>query len=213
MKNLKLRQIEVDIPESWNEITLNQFIEYMKWTIKRPETFENELDSLIFNMKLISIFSFTKLDEDYLNEIDLKDLKLLVDELNKFVLSPPNFDRKDYFVYRDVLYTFIDPNNMSVGEYISYRQLAESKREGLDVLPELLAIICRPAEKVFNEEFKKDDYKIKKFNADEIKDRAELFRMAPAFEVVAAADFFFGGSQKQIKNSKGSVKKRNKKAV
>jgi hypothetical protein len=213
MKQIKLQNLTINLPKSWNEITLEQFINFMKWINNKPQNFEDELTALIYNVDLIKIFSFDKLGDNFLNEINLVDLKMIVDELQEFIISQPQYEKRDHFIYNDVTYSFVEPNNMSVGEYVSYRQLAEGKKAGLDVLPDLLAILCRPADKVFNEELKKDVYVVKKFEANDIAYRADLMRKMPAFLVVAAADFFFYGNERPTKNLNDLTKEENQKEV
>lgn len=200
MKTIECKKLVVKMPENWDEVNLSQFVEFIKWSSKKPETFEMEIDALLYNMRLISVFSVNPITQRELESLSLLEMKNIVDELQSLVLTTPNYEKKDHFIFNNVLYSFIDFNNMSVGEYVSYRQVLEAKTETIDVLPELLAIICRPAKKELNVETGKDHFIIDEFNSDDIKYRSELFRQIPAFLVMATADFFFNGNQTLIKD-------------
>ena len=207
MTTIKLNELEVSFPDNWSEVRMDQFLRFMLWIQNKPEKFLFGYEEILYNIELISIFSFDKVDTKQVEKVKLSELTPVIETLGNFVSSIPVFEKRNYVVSDDVLYAFADLNNLSAGEYISFRQISETKKD-LEAIPYLLSIICRPAKKVFNEEKKEDMFILDEFNSDDIEWRADKMRSLPALELMGAANFFLIGNEKLIEGLVGSMNKK-----
>jgi len=205
MITIKIQDKSIDFPESWAEIKLKQFISFMKWLNNRPQSFQYEVDEIVYNLNLIRIFALNPITDDDINSLDLSEISPLLASFDKFIGNIPDTKVKESLIIDGVLYSFKSLDSLSIGEYISYRQLLETKEDKLDVVPDLLSIICRPATKRFCTERKKDVFDLSPFKAEDIKWRREIMENAPALELMSLANFFLSGSLLQTNNSTGSL--------
>lgn len=204
MTTISLHDKEINFPEDWSEIKLSQFIQFMKWLNSRPEKFDFEFEEIIYNLSLIRIFSLSEISDEEINSLDINEIGPLMQSFDKFIGNIPETTVKDYIMIDGILYSFKDLDSLSIGEYISYQQYLQVSQDKLDVVPDLLAIICRPAKKEFNTEFQKDVYILDPFKAEDIKARRKVMENAPALDLMALANFFLTGSQGLTNSLKAS---------
>lgn len=206
MKTYKIGNLDVTLAENWNEINLKQFVRFTDWLESRPSKFEFKYQESLSTYELIRVFAYEDIPNNQYEQLEMKDLANVVSELRALVDSVPTFEKKDSLTIKDKLYAFINMDDITAGELISFEIISETKK-GNSVLPYLLGIICRPATIVFNEEKQKDEYKLEKFNSSDIEWRAKFMETVPAFEVMAAVSFFLGGN-KQLQKTIQTFMKR-----
>lgn len=194
MTTINLQNKSIDFPDSWGEIKLIQFIQFMKWLNNRPKEFEAEIEEIIYNLKLVKIFSLSDITEDEINSLGINEVAPIIKSFDSFITNIPSPKVEKSIVISGVLYSFKDLDTLSIGEYVSYQQLLGTKEDKLDIVPELLAIICRPATKRFCPERKEDVFDLVPFNAEDIKWRSQILENAPALDLMGAANFFLSGS-------------------
>lgn len=198
MKTTVINGVNVNLPVTWDEVTLDQFIKFANWLEKKPSKFDDDYEEYDYGTNLIEVFSGDTVDKKILDSFKMKDISPLIDEISLFIKSIPSFERKQWLVNDDILYAFVDFENISKGEYIAIKQMCKI-HTGYDGLPYLLSVICRPATKSFNVERKEDVYILEEFNPDDITWRSNKFRSFPAIELMGAANFFLSGNKTYIK--------------
>ncbi len=150
--------------------------------LKIKSYFLNILDTLNINTEDMSMVEFEK---------QITNLMFLQTMPNNLVYE---------FLINGVEYKFgLDQSTQTVGEYSQLDSYVNNKteKEIIDNLHFILAIFCRPVEKKIK--FKKDqikprfyiDKKISKFNADEVEDRAKLFKKYLTADIAYSIVVFF----------------------
>lgn len=200
---------DITLPENWNEVSIKQFIRFIKWVNGRPEAFNHESDQEIYDFDLIRVFACEDIDSNHYEKFTLKDIPIIITSLKQLAESIPKFEVKDNIIINDILYSFPNMEDFNAGEYISFRKLGEMY-EGFDVIPHLAAIICRPATKHFDTELNKDVYKVEDFDSKKLKHRVDIMSNAPAIELMGAINFFLTGNEILMKILKSSTKKKEK---
>ena len=69
-------QIQVIVPTDWKDITIAEYQRYLQLAKTRRKTKDDEI-----------IAMFCKVDKELIKKVKLKDKKVLVDKINKFVNS------------------------------------------------------------------------------------------------------------------------------
>ena len=101
-------KIEITVPTSLNEITLEQYQKFLKIAEENPE-------GNFLNAKMIEIFCGIPLSDSY--KLKMSSVSAIIDILNEMLSVTPNHVEK--FTLNGVQYGFIpDLDEMSLGEYI-----------------------------------------------------------------------------------------------
>ena len=172
-------QIKIQIPESIEDITLEQYIEVQK-------LMDRGLDEVSFMERVVMLFSgVSKRD---IKKIDVKDYTMLGESLALALNTKSEF--KDRFTLNGVEYGFI-PNfdKITQGEYID---LTSTDLEN-DSLPTVMSVLFRPVSK--SDAF--GNYSIEPYDAS--RERIEIMKGAP-MNVVNGALVFFWSLAKELKN-------------
>jgi hypothetical protein len=191
MITIELNNTNYTLPTRFNEINLDKYIK-----ISNISTELNDTDRLI---KILSIL--TNIKESLLRNIEL-DMIVYMSNQIKFMFEHKDHVLIEQFKINDQWYGLNkDIKSITFGEYIDLEEFSkpENKQENLHIL---MAILYRPIEnkykvskldKFINKYIYKLDnkYKIKKYDPDEIKDRAELFKEHVTIDIVLGALFFF----------------------
>jgi len=162
--------MEMTIKTDWSEVNLSEFIE-----ISKVEVDESLVSRPIAKMvKMCSILS--NVDESDILNATSEVLNDLFTKVN-FVIEQPEISLATSFEIDGVEYTYTDYNSLTAGEMIGIEQLLiEGQSSGRNTLPEQLAILVRPAERVIDPvDNSKTIVRVKKFDSDEMNARAELF--------------------------------------
>ena len=106
------KQIEVIVPTEWKDITIAEFQRYLQIANTKRKTRDDEIISL-----------FCKIDKSILKKLKLKDKKILVDKINKFVNSKNETELVKRIKFKDKQYGFI-PNlsKITTGEFIDIEE-------------------------------------------------------------------------------------------
>jgi hypothetical protein len=146
------------IPESWNEVTIKQYISMA--TLKGT----NEIQDLI---ELLHIL--TNVSKDTIKQIDPNELDTINSALQWLTTSPDVNNMQDSFTINNEVYKYSrELDKMTIGEMVSYEMLVEQHRlTEIETLPYILAIILRKVD---------EDNKLEVFNSDIIYDRVTLFQ-------------------------------------
>lgn len=160
-------KVSINIPTSLNDITLNQYQQWLKIADKK------EIDNFL-QQKLIEIFCNIPLKT--VTGIKATDADVIVNDILKLFKEESPF--KDRFTLNGVEYGFIpDLNNMSLGEYVDLDNLL-SEWEQMHIA---MNVLFRPI--TFK---KKNKYLIKEYEAKENANMKEM----PLSIVFGAMTFF-----------------------
>lgn len=184
MHTYKCNDKEFNFPESWEEVDLKTYIKLAKLEESKSEYKYGEL----YLLKLIEALSSAE-------EGDIDDLS--IDQINElspkllFIKESPNLSTEKHFYIGDKLYAAPeDFKTLSIGEFISIKTYHEAFPNVWDACPWILAILWRPAEKVFDEERGVEVIKRESFKTDNLEFRKNLFMDQPAVKIVQSLLFF-----------------------
>lgn len=189
MKIFNLNNKEYNYPESWEELTVERYVNIAKLEESRADYFLAEL----YLLKMIETICGA---ED--GELD----ELILDDVIE-ISSNITFLQKDYswpniktLEIDGVTYVFpTDLNKLTMGEYISMKTFQENSKSNADALPYILAIILRPGKLIKDEETGQEKWVQDKFTINNIEWRKELFMKQPVTNLMGPITFFLGGKK------------------
>lgn len=139
-------RIEVNIPTSLDEITLEQYQRYLKIA-------DNNEESLFLDAKMIEIFCGIPLSDAY--KVKLDSVKVIVDILNE--LFNDKQKHVERFKMNGIEYGFIpDLNEMSLGEYIDL----DTYISDWDKMHYAMSVLYRPIKSSSKGFYNLEDYKL-----------------------------------------------------
>jgi hypothetical protein len=167
---------EFDLPENWNEVSVEQFIKL--FSFDREELTIIEITSKVINC-------FTGIDEDLLMLMDYEDFTKIAKQLEFTKNDEGLVEQSEFIELNDeVYYIKTDFSKYTMGEIISIETiLGEANGNIFRVMDKLLCVFLRK---------KKDNGKLETFKG-EFMDRKELFKMAPISKVYNVFSFFLSG--------------------
>lgn len=173
---------EFSMPTSWDEISLERYIELAKL----EKTREGYKIPELYLLKLFE--ALMGVGEGELDELDIETMTDLSSKL-AFVSEVPQWPNTRHINIEGVDYVFTpDLNKITMGEYISIKTLQDNTDE-VEFIPYLLSIILRPGKEV-NGVWVQD-----KFDTDGIDTRRELFMKQPVFSLIGPVNFFLSGKK------------------
>lgn len=192
MKTIKIGEKEIKMANSWEDLTLKQWIEFYKLNSRK------EKENMIQDFYLLSIMEiFCDVLPGELDDLSLVEYQENLEEM-KFLLETPPLKDVSMLEMDGVKYAFPQTfDNLTTGEYISIKTLQSRHENQLDGLPYLLAVVLRP---VIGEETDSETgeiiYKTEKFDTKNLQWRADMFYdKLKALDVMKAVGFFFNGKK------------------
>jgi hypothetical protein len=147
-------KLEINVPTSLNEITLEQYQKYLKIAEANP-------DSNFLDAKMIEIFCGIPLSESY--KLKMSSVVAIIDILTDLLESKPS--DVEQFVMNGVTYGKVpDLNDMSLGEYIDLDDNI-SKWDNMHIA---MNVLYRPVKDIRKEKYNVIDYTTT--NPDKMKD-------------------------------------------
>lgn len=178
MKKVKINNKDWNIPTSWSEITLKQFLEIRE--LEKTLTKETYID---FGAKYIEVMTgINKTDIDDLNPEDfyilLNDLVAISRSEIKQINEPIfNYEGKTYILDKDT-------KNIKFGQWIDLDYITKEK-EYWEISHKVAAMFMRQAtpknklkhllKKIFRRPFKASDFIISTYSFEGLDDRSDLF--------------------------------------
>jgi hypothetical protein len=151
---------EIKVPESWDEIKLR---DYEGFYNDKPETLRD---------KVALVAKICKADPEQILKWPAEVFSLIVDR-TYFIFKKYNVDPKPSITIDEVTYMIPIEEKLSLGAYIDADQ---AQKDGINVLSNVLAIVCRPAGEVYDHELNDQ--------------RAEMFGTLSMAEVQPLLGFF-----------------------
>ena len=157
MLNLEINNKDYNIPNKWEEMTLDYYCEIYdiikRYQVKEDEeNSDNDLTKYHINQenkmyKELFIF-MTGIDEETMKNVPMKDVMAVIECLNE-IMEEYKPKGMDYFEFEGDIYYFpLDfLRTGTFGDYIESQQLemnTQYLRNGrFDILPEQMAILCK----------------------------------------------------------------------
>ena len=158
---------ELNIPESWNDVTLKQYQEIEKYYENKDEDFDvlSVIDILIGK------------DKDYIKSLPMEFLDIILDKLSFLTVSPKTPEPSNKITIDKETYTIHFENQLKVGEYIAADSILKSDKHNYAAL---LAILCRKDGEAYDS----------KFENEVIEDRIKFWEKQPVTKVLNLITFF-----------------------
>ena len=164
-------QFEVIVPTEWKDITIAEYQRYLQIAKSKRRTRDNEIISL-----------FCKIDKEFIKKLKLKDKKVLVDKINKFVNSKNETSLEKRIKFNGKKYGFI-PNlsKITTGEFVDIEEYGKDINKNLH---RIMSVLYREIDKTSGKL-----YNVKSYDPDEIE--IDKFKRLPMSTTLSAIDFFF----------------------
>ena len=165
------KQFEVIVPTEWKDITIAEYQRYLQIAKSNRRTRDNEIISL-----------FCKIDKELIKKLKLKDKKVLVDKINKFVNSKNETSLEKRIKFNGKKYGFI-PNlsKITTGEFVDIEEYGKDINKNLH---RIMSVLYREIDKTSGKL-----YNVKSYDPDEIE--IDKFKKLPMSTTLSAIDFFF----------------------
>jgi hypothetical protein len=192
MKTFVLNEKEISMTTEWNELSLGQYINFMKLNERR------EKEEMVQDFYLLSLMEvLCKVDENELDDLSLAEYQENLEAM-KFLLDTPTVEDTDVIEIDGVKYCLPQKfDSLSAGEYISIKTLQSRYENNIEGLPYLVAVILRPLkEEQVDAETGEKVYIQEKFDTKNLQWRADLFNdKLQISKIMTAIGFFFNGNK------------------
>ena len=164
-------QFEVIVPTEWKDITIVQYQRYLQIAKSKRRTRDDEIISM-----------FCKIDKEFIKKLKLKDKKILVDKVNKFVNSKNETSLEKRLKFKGKQYGFI-PNlsKITTGEFVDIEEYGKDINKNLH---RIMSVLYREIDKASGKL-----YNVKSYDPDELE--IDRFKDLPMSTTLSAIDFFF----------------------
>ena len=165
------KQFEVIVPTEWKDITIAEYQRYLQIAKSNRRTRDNEIISL-----------FCKIDKEFIKKLKLKDKKVLVDKINKFVNSKSETSLEKRIKFKGKQFGFV-PNlsKITTGEFVDIEEYGKDINKNLH---RIMSVLYREIDKTSGKL-----YNVKSYDPDEIE--IDKFKRLPMSTTLSAIDFFF----------------------
>ena len=189
MKTIKINEKEIYFSNSWEDLTVKQWIGFYQLNERR------EKENMVEDYYLLSILEvLCNVFPGELDDMSLTEYQNSIKEL-EFLLEQPTLKEVGPVQVGDKLYGFPDSfNDLKTGEYITIKTLQSRYENNLDGLPTLLAVIFRPVTESIDSETGEKTYIQEKFDTKNLDWRADLiYNNVKAIDIMKGVNFFFTG--------------------
>mgnify|MGYP003118872462 CR=1 FL=1 len=164
-------QFEVIVPTEWKDITIAEFQRYLQIVNTKRKTRDDEIISM-----------FCKIDKKLIKRLQLKQKKLLVDKINKFVNSKNETVLEKRIKFKGKQYGFV-PNlsKITTGEFIDVEEYGKDINRNLH---RIMSVLYREIDRESGR-----FYSVKPYDPDELE--IDKFKELPMSTTLSAIDFFF----------------------
>ena len=164
-------QFEVIVPTEWKDITIAEFQRYLQIANTKRKTRDDEIISM-----------FCKIDKKLIKKLQLKQKKLLVDKINKFVNSKNETILEKRIKFKGKQFGFV-PNlsKITTGEFVDIEEYGKDINKNLH---RIMSVLYREVNREVGE-----FYSVKPYDPDELE--IDKFKDLPMSTTLSAIDFFF----------------------
>lgn len=200
MKQIQYTNMLVNVPESWDDLTLKQYLDFTKVaeTVKEDD---NSIENTLRTYKLVEIL--TGLSEEELDQLSISDMNDLSGSIAHIITDFKfNNEPSNHFNIEGIDYVAKNTQDLDNGEYITLNILKEQHTDIYEFAPLLLSVLIRPGKMTYDAERKEEIWEVEKFNRRDINNmqlRADLFmEKAKAKDVIPVLNFFLSMNQISI---------------
>ena len=169
------QHFKLNVPEKWDEITLQKFIEIQTlYTEEHKPTYQ----------EIISVLSNTPIEE--INEYPALLVEKVMEKLT-YLSEPITNEILNYIDYNGERYQINHMEDLKFGEFVDVQTVLDADRTNF---PAILAIICRKDKEIYDD----------KFIAEILPKRIEFFSNLPVTKVYPLIGFFLSLSIISEKN-------------
>ena len=159
---------EVQVPVSWNDITLAKY--------QQIERFYEDKDKKFNIIDVLDII--IDKDKDYIMNLPAEFLNIILDKL-QFLLTLPKEEKPTNKIEIDGEEYIINvQNKLRTGEWVAAEMVLKSDKHNYAAL---LAILCRKQDEIYDS----------KFENEILEDRIKLFEKQPVTKILSLIGFFF----------------------
>lgn len=157
----------VEVPTSWNDITLKKFQDIERYYDDKDRQFNviDVLDILI------------EKDRDYIMSLPEEFLNIILERLAFLQTKPEEKEPRNWVDINGERYTVNTQNKLKVGEYVAADTAMKADKYNYAAI---LAILCRKDGEVYDS----------KFENEVLEDRIKMFEDLPITDVLAIISFF-----------------------
>jgi hypothetical protein len=167
-----------DIPENWDEVTVQQFMDL----VELQERVKEYTNFMTTTMEVVNIM--TKIPMDIIEMVPVEQFHLIQDTL-EYTKSEVDMKQKDSVeIDGDTYYVKNEFNNLTMGETITIETLLKDKGNVMSIFDKLLCIFLRK---------KTEKGNLETFKSSFIEERSEIFKRLSVSDVYSIMIFFSGG--------------------
>lgn len=215
MKKIKVNEMMVDFPTSWDDINLNMYLK-----LRELETRQSEMELIDYNIAFMSIMLQTT--DNNILELTPADFKMLFEELYNLTTSVAPRPDSDVIEIDGQTFVFDKQiNKITSGMFIDL-DIINKDGDFWAVAHKIASILIRPVEKenkwiikgkkILGAKIKPSDFKIKKYDASDSMLNADLFYYKlPMPFLIELAGFFLLFEEALPKIMQDFLLKQNKK--
>lgn len=181
-------EINITIPESWQDVTIQQYLKF--YNAMKPYDGAEEYTTKIVE---VAAYYLCNIDADTLNKLPIDTFNEIAKSIMDLILSGKKQELVKSFVLGDVKYGFINNlDHMTYGEYVDLVTYSKDSYENAALL---CSILYRPILEENKGTYKIEDYKGTNEN------QIELFYQKLTMDIVFGALAFFLNLQTDLSNS------------
>ena len=165
------QKFEVTIPNEWKDITIAQYQRYLQIAKSKRITRDDEIISV-----------FCKIDKELIKKLTIKDKKVLVNKINKFVNGKNETTLEKRIKFKGKEYGFI-PNlsKITTGEFVDIEEYGKDINKNLH---RIMSVLYRELDREAGR-----FYSVKPYDPNELE--IDKFKQLPMSTTLSAIDFFF----------------------
>lgn len=187
MKTIKLGEDDFQMSETWDELSLEQLINYQKIVLENEDG--SAVSDLILTTRIFEILCNQKVES--FSDYKLTEILSYVEAFEYFLSTKPTYNKPGTFTIGHTTYSFISLDDISMGEMASIDFIQRKHPDLIEQIPYIIAICCRPV---------LPNGKIDKFNTESLEDRKSILLKHKALDTFAFANFFLSGGMRPTKN-------------
>ena len=171
-----------DVPENWDEVTVEQFMELVELQMVTKE----EVNVNPFNTIIKMVHIMTGIPMDIIEMVPVDQFHLIQDTL-LYTKEEVDIEKRDYVeIDGDTYWVKNDFNKLTMGETITIETLVKDapNENVMNVFDKLLTIFLRKKTKKGN---------LESFKSSFLDERTEIFKRLPISQVYAIMIFFSDG--------------------
>jgi hypothetical protein len=181
-------EINITIPESWQDVTLQQYLKF--YNAMKPYDGAEEYSTKIVE---VAAYYLCNIDANTLNKLPIDTFNEIAKTIMDLILSGKKQELVKSFVLGEIKYGFINNlDHMTYGEYVDMVTYSKDSYENAAIL---CSILYRPILEENKGTYKIEDYKGTNQN------QIELFYQKLTMDIVFGALAFFLNLQTDLSNS------------